>query len=63
MGVRLFTLVTYKYFMYGNINERLRSERIDTKNVTHFFQVYGQKLMSDSLLNFELASLVSVTRL
>ena len=62
MGVRLFTLVTYKYFMFGNINERLRSERVDTKNVTHFFQVYCHTLRSDSLLNCELAWLVSVTR-
>ena len=63
MGVRLFTLVTYKYFMYGNINERLRSERVDKKNVTHFLQVYCHALMSDSLLNCELAWLVCVTRL
>ena len=31
MGVRLFALVTYMFFMYGNISERLRSERVDTK--------------------------------
>ena len=36
IGVRLFTLVTYKYFRYVNINERLKSERVDTKNVTFF---------------------------
>ena len=63
MGVRLFTLVTYKYFMYGNINETLRSERVDANNVTHFFQVYCHTLMSDSLLNCELAWLVCVPRL
>ena len=34
-----------------------------TKTVTHFFLVHCHTLMSDSLLNCELAWLVSVTRL
>lgn len=41
----------------------LDQKELTKKNVTHFFQVYCHTLMSDSLLNCELAWLVCVTRL
>ena len=65
MGVRLFTLVTYKYkyFVTAISMKDLDQKELTQKKCNTIFSSFLSPIMSDSLLNCDLAWLVSVTRL